>query len=178
MPSRRLCFRNLRENALFRGNSLSRCIRKNLCTTKPRSFARGSEVSRGRSSCHEGVKGRRNRREYSVILWIGMSQMFAQRSSPKGGGRVKPQPALAVRNPSGRIKTRQTQAVAGGTQTHRPQRFQPPGADPQARWCGRGATPLSRFHAMTPSRTGECGSCLYLFSLFLLEFLLNGGGSG
>ena len=44
------------------------------------------EVSRGCSSRHEGVKGRRNRRECSVILWIGMSQMFAQRSSPKGGG--------------------------------------------------------------------------------------------
>lgn len=64
----------------------------------------------------------------------------------KGWGRVKPKPALAVRNPSRRIKTRQTQAVRRGelkrinlNDSNRPVRAHKPGG------VGGGATPLSRF---------------------------------
>ena len=73
------------------------------------------EVSRGHSSYRQGVKGRRNRRERSLILWIGRSQMFARRSSPKGRGGLKPNQALAVRKQSGQVENTQTQAVRLGS---------------------------------------------------------------
>ena len=72
------------------------------------------EVSRGRSSCHHGAKGRRNseRMLLGSLDW-NVSDVRSAKLA-KGSGRVKPKPIMAVRNPSGRIRKRQTQAVRRG----------------------------------------------------------------
>ena len=62
----------------------------------------------------------------------------------KGWGRVKPQPALAVRNPSGRIKTRQTQAVRRGNSNASTSTIPTARCGPASRVVWEGATPLSR----------------------------------
>ena len=88
----------------------------------------------------------------SSILWTGWSQMFASAKLAKRQVRVKPEQAMAARNQDRRTENKQARAVRRGTQTHRPQRFQPPGADPHAGWCGRGAVnddcPLCRLGAI------------------------------
>ena len=83
------------------------------------------------------------------ILWTGWSQMFASAKLAKMQVRVKPEQAMAARNQNRRIENKQARAMRWVTQTHRLQRFQPPGADPHAGWCGRGAVnddcPLCRW---------------------------------
>ena len=48
------------------------------------------EVSRGRSSCQRGAKGRRSRRGSALIIDNGLSQMFAQAKLADLENRVKP----------------------------------------------------------------------------------------
>ena len=73
------------------------------------------------------------------ILWTGWSQMFASAKLAKMQVRVKPEQAMAARNQNRRIENKPARAMRWVTQTHLLQRFQPPGADPHAGWCGRGA---------------------------------------
>ena len=67
-------------------------------------------------------------------LWIGMSQMFAQAKLARRPARVKPERALAARNPSGRVENKQTQVVRRGNlkrsvlnDSNRPVRTRMPG---------------------------------------------------
>ena len=53
--------------------------------------------------------------------------------------RVTPAMGLAVRQPISPNSNRRNQGFAGGYACAPPQPFQPPGADPHAGWCGRGA---------------------------------------
>ena len=48
-------------------------------------------VSRGRSSCRHGAKGRRNRRGSSLVFGFGLSQMFALAKLANQPGWVKPE---------------------------------------------------------------------------------------
>ena len=83
-------------------------------------------------------------------LWIGMSQMFAQAKLARRPARVKPERALAARNPSGRVENKQTQVVRRGNlkrsvlnDSNRPVRTRMPGGVGgvgQVIW-----PPLSRF---------------------------------
>ena len=64
----------------------------------------------------------------------GMSQMFAQAKLARGPARVKPERALAARNPSGRVENKQTQVVRRGNlkrsvlnDSNRPVRTRMPG---------------------------------------------------
>ena len=76
----------------------------------------------------------------------------------KGSGRVKPKPIMAVRNPSGRIRKRQTQAVRRGNSkridlndSNRQVRTRMPGG------VGGGATPLSRFRMRVNNESVSLG---------------------
>ena len=92
-------------------------------------------------------------------LWIGMSQMFAQAKLARRPARVKPERALAARNPSGRVENKQTQVVRRGNlkrsvlnDSNRPVRTRMPGGVGgvgQVTW-----PPLSRLTA--PGLQGAC----------------------
>ena len=96
-------------------------------------------------------------------LWIGMSQMFAQAKLARRPARVKPERALAARNPSGRVENKQTQVVRRGNlkrsvlnDSNRPVRTRMPGGVGgvgQVTW-----PPLSRFCVACPRH--ECPGVL------------------
>ena len=110
------------------------------------------KVSRGHSSCHLGAKGQRNGRSSYRVIERGESRMFTNLKLAKYPLRVKPSMVWQRDNQSCRTRTGETGSMreyAGGFACLLPQPFQPPGPDPHAGWCGRGAAcngcPLSRF---------------------------------
>jgi hypothetical protein len=68
-----------------------------------------------------------------------MSQMFVIAKLASKARQVKPDALRQRETKSGGRIQATSGGVPGIAQVHRPQLFQPPGADPHAGWCGRGS---------------------------------------